>query len=93
MGALKTAMKTIVTHSSVAIAIAGLLMQHGWNLGRQFISVGLKRVLSVLAPELFSAQDGRRLGALGGRSRIVFWYGPILLGYGPGSGNYNDKQA
>jgi hypothetical protein len=52
---LKTAMKTIVAHPAVAVAVAGLLMQNDGNFGRQFVGVTLKRVLRIRAPELFAA--------------------------------------
>jgi hypothetical protein len=55
--ALETAVKTIVPHPAIAVAIAGLLVQDGGNFGRQFVGVTLKRVLSVIAPQLLLAQN------------------------------------
>src|SRR5580704_832105 len=93
MYALKTAMKTIVSHPTIAVAVAGLLMQHGRDLGRQFVSMTLKRILCVVAPQLLPAQNRRKCGALGGRSRIVFRHVPILLRYAPGSGDRQYNQT
>jgi hypothetical protein len=69
MSVFETTMQAVVTHS-IAIAIAGLLMQNYRDLGCQFISVGLKRILRILGPELFLAQDGGKLGT-GLRGRCV----------------------
>jgi hypothetical protein len=69
MSVFKTTMQAVVTHP-IAIAIAGLLMQNYRDLGRQFISVGLKGILCILGPELFLAQDGGELGT-GLRGRCV----------------------
>src|SRR5579863_7363605 len=51
MRILKAAMQAIVPHA-VAIAVARLLMQHIRNLRRELISVGLKSVLRVRAPQI-----------------------------------------
>src|ERR1700720_1562241 len=47
--AFETAVQAIVSHA-VAIAIAGLLMQYGWDLRRQIVGMGLIRRLRVGAP-------------------------------------------
>ena len=62
-------------------------MQDRGNLGRQFVSMGLIRILSILAPELLFAQNRGQLGALGRRGGIVSRDCSVLLGSRPGSGN------
>src|SRR4030088_3190040 len=57
---LKTAMQTVIPHA-VAIAIAGLLMEHHGYLCGQIVGVGLVWILSVGAPELIFSEDCREL--------------------------------
>src|SRR5579864_60133 len=49
MGILKAAVETVVAHP-VAVAVAGLLMEHRRNLRRQFVGVSLVRILRVRSP-------------------------------------------
>jgi hypothetical protein len=50
VSALEATVQTVVTHPTITVAIAGLLVQHSWNLGGQFVGVALERVLRVLSP-------------------------------------------
>src|ERR1700674_339752 len=67
--AFKATMQAVMAHA-VAIAIAGLLVKHRWNLSCQIVGMSLIRRSSVGAPELVFAEDGRQLCALGWRSSV-----------------------
>ena len=75
---LETAVETVVTHP-VAITVAGLLMEHVGDLGRQFVGVSLKGIPSIRIPQIGLRQDRRQLSALGRRSGIVGWDASYLL--------------
>src|SRR5580704_8062404 len=49
MSVFKTTVQAVVSHA-IAIAIARLLMQRRWNLGRQFVGMNLIRLLAVSTP-------------------------------------------
>src|ERR1700680_1526601 len=65
----KAAMQAVMA-PAVAIAIAGLLVKHRWNLSCQIVGVSLIGRSSVGAPELVFAEDGWQLCALGRRSSV-----------------------
>src|SRR4029077_11638655 len=67
--AFKATMQAVMAHA-VAIAIAGLLVKHRRNLSCQIVGVSLIGRLSVSAPELVFAKDGRQFCTLGGRSGV-----------------------
>jgi hypothetical protein len=75
-------MEAIVAHA-VAIAIAGLLVEHGWNLRRQLIGVRLVGILRVRSPELVLGKDGREFGPLGRRTGIVSRNASFFFRSGP----------
>ena len=55
MGSLKTAMQTVVPHHSIAVTIAGLLVQHGRNSGRHLVCGYLVWMRKIDARELIAA--------------------------------------
>ncbi len=62
MGTLKAAMQTVMPHHSVAVAVAGLLVQDGWNGRRHLVGGHLVGMGEVNAGELISAKHrGERL--------------------------------
>src|SRR5689334_20178755 len=70
VGRFVTAMQALVT-DAVAIAVAGLLVNHIRDLGREEVRLLLERFLKVRAPKLLRRQDRRQLLALGRWSRMV----------------------
>src|SRR5437588_5489952 len=76
--AFKAGMQAVMAHA-VAIAIAGLLVKHGRNLSCQIVSVSLIGRLSVGAPELVFAKDGRQFCTLGRRSGVESRHPNFLL--------------
>src|SRR5579862_4382856 len=79
---LKAAVQAVVPHP-VAIAIARLLMEHGGNLRRQFVSMRLIGILRIGAPKIRLGEGRRQLGALRRRSGVVGWNPSLFLGCGP----------
>src|SRR5260370_15879764 len=71
-------MEAVMTHP-VAVAIAGLLMQHDRDLGGQVVSVGLVWILGVGSPELIFRQDGRQFSPFRRRPSIVSGRSALLL--------------
>ena len=69
MCVFEAAVQAVVTHA-VAIAVAGLLVQHRGNLRRQFIGMRLIRKLRVWAEKLILGEDRRQLGIRRRRSRV-----------------------
>src|SRR6202521_2549779 len=67
--AFKATMQAVMAHA-VAIAIAGLLVKHLRNLSCQIVGVSLIGRLSVGAPELVFAKDGRQFCPLGRGSGV-----------------------
>src|SRR5208337_4621845 len=67
VGAGKAAVQAGVPHAAVAVAVTRLLVNHLWNLRRQFIGMRLIRKLRVRAPELILGQDRRKLAGCGQR--------------------------
>ena len=82
MRVLEATMQAIVSHA-IAITIARLLMQYGWNLGRQFIGMQLIGLLAVIAPQLIPAQDGRQFRTFRRRGCIKSWNCGFLLRHCP----------
>ena len=70
VGILEAAVQAVVAHA-VAIAVAGLLMEHVRNLRRQFVGVRLVRILRVRAPEVGLGQKRRQFRPFRRRSGIV----------------------
>ena len=62
---LKAAVQAVVAHA-VAIAVAGLLVQHVGNLRRQFIGVGLIGILGVAPQRSALVRSGGSFVPLGG---------------------------
>jgi len=91
MRVLEAAMQAVMSHS-IAVAIAGLLMQHCRYLRSQIVRVRLIGKLGILSPQLLFAEDGRKLGALRRRAGIVSRDHPFLLGRGPGRRHSQGKQ-
>jgi hypothetical protein len=56
VGVFKAAVETVVTHA-IAIAITRLLMKNLRDLRREFVSVGLVRILGVSAPKVGFGQN------------------------------------
>src|SRR5205807_5273795 len=69
VGILEAAVQAVVPHA-VAITVARLLMNHVGNLGRQFVGVGLIRVLGVGSPEICLGKDRGQLRAFRRRGGI-----------------------
>src|ERR1700731_1366986 len=74
----KAAMQAVMPHA-VAIAIAGLLVKHRWNLSCQIVGVSLIGRSSVGAPELVFAKDGRQSCTFGRRSRVESRHPTLVL--------------
>src|SRR5512142_463023 len=70
MGALVAAVQALVAHA-VAVAIAGLLVDHALNLGRQFIGMRLKRILIFRPQQGLSRQKRRQFLFLFGWCQVV----------------------
>src|ERR1035438_10132807 len=79
---LKTAVQAVVSHA-VAIAVAWLLVEHGGNLGRQFVGVGLVWILCVRSPKIGLGESRRKLGPFRRRSGIVGGHASFFLRRGP----------
>src|ERR1700688_1915209 len=74
----KATMQAVMAHA-VAIAIAGLLVKHPWDLSRQIVGVSLIGRLSVGAPELVFAKDGRQFCTFGWRSSVESRHPTLFL--------------
>ncbi len=61
MRAGEATVQALVSHAAVTVAVAGLLVEHLWNLCREFISVRLIRKLRIRAPQLILTQELRKL--------------------------------
>src|SRR2546425_5794002 len=66
VSAREAAVQAVVSHAAIAVAIAGLLMDHLRNLRRQLISMSLIWELGVLSPKLVLVQDRLQFVAFGG---------------------------
>jgi len=78
VSAFETTVQAVVSHA-VTIAIARLLMQHRRDPGREFVGVCLIGELRIFSPQLFFGKNGRQLGSLGWRSRIIGWDLRLIL--------------
>src|SRR5262249_31095477 len=83
----------VVTHA-VAVAVAGLLVNHVRDLGRQFVGVRLVRILRVRSPKLLRPENGRELVTFCRRGSVESW-NPLLsvLRRGPGRCNGKNHEA
>src|SRR5580698_1670094 len=89
------AVQTVVAHA-VAIAVAGLLVEHGRNLRRQLIGMSLVGILRVRSPEIglgeYRWEFGpvrRRPGVVSGDAAFILLSGPLRR---PGQGHRQQKN-
>src|SRR5260370_38493362 len=80
MRAFKATVQALVSHPTIAVAIARLLIDDILDLRGQFISMTLKWILIVISPKLVPSQDGWQLGSLRRRARIERRYPGFFSG-------------